>query len=234
MTENARVVAIDQLELSFVRKPWPFAEQRRAEIATHFAERQRRTPEIWNGRVLVLNEYAIQGQVFRGSYGETDYASFLACIDWGWPDGNSWDCFSQGALRSADGAFLLGEMSRQTANAGQIYFPAGTPDPRDIAGSRVDLEASVWREVEEETGLTGGDLVAEPGWHTVLAGRRIAHIKTLQAREDADALRARIMANLSRQQSPELSDIRIVRGPADFDPRMNDYVIAFMSHAWRR
>ena len=144
--------------------------------------------------------------------------SFLSWIDWGHPETGVRDSFSQGALRSADGAFLLGVMGPHTAQAGKIYFPAGTPDLSDVKGDMVDLTASVWREVAEETGLTASDVEAEAGWHTVFAGAQIAHLKIMQAREDAVALRERIMAFLVQQNPPELADIRIVRGPADLEP----------------
>ena len=70
----------------------------------------------------------------RGAYLETDFASFLAWRDWGFPDRRCATASRMAALRSADGAFLLGVMGRHTATAGQIYFPAGTPDPTDIVG----------------------------------------------------------------------------------------------------
>ena len=51
------------------------------------------------------------------------------------------------------GAFLLGEMAALTANAGKIYFPAGTPDPSDRSGDTLDPARSVTRGVAAGTGL---------------------------------------------------------------------------------
>jgi 8-oxo-dGTP pyrophosphatase MutT (NUDIX family) len=229
---DVRVERIERLDLAYAPRPWPFSQSRRAEIDAHFARRKAARPALWNGQVLVLYEHAIDGAVFRGSYLKTDYASFLSWMDWGHPDASMRDSFSQGALRSADGAYLLGEMGSHTANAGKIYFPAGTPDPSDVKGDKVDLTASVWREIEEETGLTAADLDAEPGWYSVFSGRQIAHLKIMQAREDAVPLRERIVAFLKRQDVPELADIRIVRGPADLDPTMLPFVAGFLREQW--
>ena len=170
--------------------------------------------------------------MFRGSYLKTNYASFMSWIDWGNPEAGVRDSFAQAALRTADGAFLLGVMGQHTAQAGKIYFPGGTPDPSDIKGSTVDLSASVWREVKEETGLTAADVDVEPGWHTVFAGPQIAHLKVMQAREDAVTLRARILEFMARQDPPELGDIRIVRSLADIDPKMLPYVPVFLRDQW--
>ena len=99
-----------------------------------------------------------------GAYLETDFASFIAWRDWGFPDTSRAQLLSpSAALRSADGAFLLGVMGAHTATAGQIYFPAGTPDPNDIDGDTVDLERGVIRELIEETGLGSADVVAGAG-----------------------------------------------------------------------
>ena len=73
------------------------------------------------------------------------------------------------ALRTRDGACLLGEMGAHTINAGQIYFAAGTPDPSDIFGDEVDLAASVAREMEEETGFTPAQAPPAPGWSVVVS-----------------------------------------------------------------
>ena len=226
------VVRIERLETELVPGSWPFAEQHRVAIDANFAARKQKTPALWNGRILMLRDHAIEGATFHGSFIEVDYASFLTWHDWGRPEAGAKDCFAQGALRAADGAFLLGVMGPQTSHPGHIYFPGGTADRSDVVGTAVDLEGSVWREMQEEAGLTKADLTAGSGWHTMLAGQRLAHLKIMQARENADALRARILENLSRQPQPELSDIRIVRGPGDLDPMMQDFIVAFLNDAW--
>jgi hypothetical protein len=87
----------------------------------------------------------------------------------------------------------------------------------------------LWREVAEETGLTAADLTAEPNWHTVFHRSRIIHIRVLHARETADALRARILANLARETEPEFTDIHIVRRRADFHPKIEPFVLIFLN-----
>jgi hypothetical protein len=228
------IVPVERLELAYAPRPWPFASERRAEIDAHFEALRQSNPALWNGRVLMLYEYAIRGTVFHGAYLETDFASLLAWRHWDWPDLGIKNCFAMGALRGSDGAFVLGVMGGRTADPGRIYFPAGTPDLNDVDGGRVDLAHNVMREVGEETGLAARDFDAGQGWITVLAGPRIAQVKMLRARETAAALRARILAHLASEAEPELADIRIVRGPADFDPMMPPFVTAFLTHVWAR
>jgi 8-oxo-dGTP pyrophosphatase MutT (NUDIX family) len=230
----SEIIRISRLELAFAPRPWPFADRHRDEIARHFETLKQTKPAVWNGRILLLYDHAVVGDVFRGAYFETDYASFIAWRDWGFPDATVRNCFSLGALRGADGGFLLGVMNSHTLNAGKIYFPAGTPEPNDIVGGEVDLAGSIWREVAEETGLGPDAYEAEEGWFCVPTASHIAHIKVLHAREIAAALRARILANLAREKEPELEDIRIARGPADLDPMMPSFVRTFLTYVWGR
>src|SRR5579864_7527570 len=108
------------LDLRHEPRPWPFAQARRTEISAHFAEKQREKPAIWNGRVLLARNPLLDDGVFAASYFDADFASFLAWRDWGFPDKDVFNSFGMGALRAADGAFVLGEMARHTANAGRI------------------------------------------------------------------------------------------------------------------
>jgi 8-oxo-dGTP pyrophosphatase MutT (NUDIX family) len=220
---------IERLELAFEPAPWAFAVERRAEIDAFFADLQRWKPAIWNGRVLLVYRHTMKAGVLRGACLETDYASFSAWRSWRRPPAGVNDCFGAAAILSADGAFLLGRMAPHTMPAGEVYFPCGTPDPSDIAGGMVDFEFSVRRELKEETGLDTAEFAAEPGWTAVFDGELILMVKVLRSAESAATLRARILAHLAREQQPELSDIYIVRSPADFDHNMPRFVTAFLA-----
>ena len=228
------VVHLDQVEMRFVPRSWPFASERRAEIDSYFAQLKQEKPSLWNGQVLLMHRHTINDGTLHGDFLETDFASMLAWRAFNFPDQAIRACFSANALHTADGAFLLGLMGSHTANGGQLYFPTGTPDPDDIRRDKVDFDGSLLRELAEETGLGPADVSVSSGWHAVLAGPRMPVIKIVRSSESAEALRARILAHLAREEEPELADVIVVRGPADLDPRMPPFVKAFLIDFWSK
>jgi 8-oxo-dGTP pyrophosphatase MutT (NUDIX family) len=219
---------VTTLDLAVKPWSWPFAQARRVDIHAYFAEKQREKPELWNGRVLLGREPIFSDGRFSASYFETDFASFLAWRDWGFPDKDVFNGFGMGALLSRDGAFALGEMGPHTANAGRIYFPSGTPDLDDVRGSALDIEGSVAREVEEETGLAPADYRPAAHWDCVFTGPAVAMIRVLRVDMLGEALQARIEASLARQPQPELAAIHLVRGTGDLTAAMPRFVAAFI------
>jgi 8-oxo-dGTP pyrophosphatase MutT (NUDIX family) len=219
---------VTTLDLKVEPWDWPFARERREEIAAHFAERQREKPGLWNGRVLLGRNPRFSDAQFEASYFETDFASLLAWRDWGFPDRTAFNGFGMGALRTTDGAFVLGEMGAHTANAGRLYFPAGTPDLADVDQGALDLAANVAREIEEETGLVPSDYHASAYWDCVVTGATIAMMRVLDTPETGERLQRRIEANLAGQDEPELSSIRLVRRRAELTAAMPRFVTAFL------
>ena len=226
------IIQVDRLEVGFAPFRWRFAEARCDDIAAHFAARHRATPQLCNGRVLLMRDFAIADGILRGMYFEAGFAEFLAWRDWNFPDPAVVNCFAMGALRASDGAYLMGVMSDRTANPGRIYFPAGTPDPNDVRGETVDLLGNVMRELAEETGLTAADVAVAPGWHAVVDAARVAVMKPIDVPYPASEARTRMLRHLASEPQPELSDVRIVRSAADLDPGMPRFVTAYLAHMW--
>lgn len=227
------IVTLDRVELTREPWAWAFAAERRAEIDRYFAELMRRRAGVWNGRALLVRRYAVAGGVLRGACFETDYASFCAWRDWRFPDSEIANVFAAAALQGADGGYLVGEMAPETAAAGTMYFPSGTPEPADIgADGTIDLAGNLRRELREETGLALAELDVSDGWTLVRDRCYLALLKRVTALESAQELHDRIMRFLAAEPRPEFADIRIVRSAADFRPQMPFFVTRYLEHVW--
>ena len=158
------------------------------------------------------------------------YKAFLSWRDFGFPGAPVINAFAMPALRSVDGAFMLGEMSPSTANGGRLYFPAGTPEPADVdTDGRVDFEASILRELAEETGLATDEITLASTWTVVFGGPLVAFMKVVQSRLDAASLVKRLAAFNATQRDPELARLVPVRGTSDYDvARMPDFMIRYL------
>lgn len=238
MTSTERtgpIVAIERVDFRLSPFDWPFARTRTAEIDAHWQKRVAANPHLFNGEVLLMQTSALieqkgarrlEGQCFSASF-----KSFIAWRDFGFPDATVANVFGMAALRSADGAYLLGEMGSHTAAAGRIYFPAGTPDAQDLKDGAIDLEANVLRELMEETGLGEADVSATPGWTLVPQAPYWACMKEMRSNLSAAEIVEKVGAFLSKDKQPELLRLKPVFSAQDFEPqRMPGFILAYLRH----
>lgn len=232
---TARIAEIAAIDIRLSTAPWNFATRRAAEIEANWQRRLRENPALYNGKILLTDKIALnatpEGARLDGGCFVAEYKAFQAWRDFGWP-GEAKNLFAMAALRSADGAYLLGEMASWTANAGQIYFPCGTPDLDDLDGERLDLEASLWRELHEETGFTDLDFAEAQGWSVVFDGALIACMKRLQSPLPAAELVARADTYLARDKKPELVRLVPVFSPADISAGVPNLMRTWLERAF--
>lgn len=233
--DGPRVVALDRVEMSLAAVPHVFPPDERAVIDAHFEERRRANPTLWNGQVLVLSSFEIAGGVLTGRYTPVDFASLLWVLDGPQPHAHLRNCFAMGALRGADGGFVMARMAPWTANGGKVYFAAGTPDAEDVTSEgHVDLEGSLLRELFEETGIAAGEVTAAAGWTAVIDQRRVALLREIVAREDAATLAARLGAFAAREARAEIDAAVVVRGPQDVPEGAPSFIRAYLAAVWGR
>lgn len=230
MSSKRFIVRVSRLDARLGAGRWEWAERNREAIAAHWAERLADKPRMFNGRVLVIADHGLEGDAYRATYLETDFANLLAWRDLGFPDTSVVNGFAMAALQGSDGAFVMGVMGAHTANAGRVYFPAGTPDPSDIrCDGVVDLAGSVTRELAEETGLAAEAFSSADEWVVVRHGPRIAFLRPMRAPEPAATVAARIEDHLRHDPDPELAAARVVRSPADIEETaMPDFLQDFL------
>lgn len=230
--ENGSIVRLERVEARVEPYEWAYARENAAAIASHWATISAGKPAMFNGRVMLQHRAAIRDGVFEAGYFETDYAAFLAWRDAGYPGPVIRNGFAMAALRASDGAFLCGKMGDHTANAGKVYFAAGTPDRDDARpDGTLDLAGSVTRELGEETGLQIGELELGDGWTAVVDVGRIAFMREVDIDLPAEEARALMLERMKTLDEEELSDIVIVRNLAETEKHdMPPFMRRYLAH----
>jgi 8-oxo-dGTP pyrophosphatase MutT (NUDIX family) len=226
-------IPIRSLDLHLRPGLWAFADAEKARIKAHWRKLVDANPKIWNGDVLICTRAELKNGELEGDFLKTDYASFVAWRDWGWPDKAVCNLFGSAAVVSADRAVLYGRMAGHTLNAGKVYPPGGSLEMMDVtADGRVDVMGSITRELEEETGLKAAD--AE--WGQLLAifdERRLSVAQVFHFADSAEKLAAKIRHYLHSAHEDELSDIVIITEITQFTSTM-PYAVALARYLTSR
>ena len=237
MNQPIRTIQVGRLECRHLPQSWAFDIERGGEIDAHWARQTRDNPKLYDGLVLLSRNVNVsanaQGEtILSMDFFETRFSRFLAWRDFGFPDASVYNCFAMPALRSSDGAFLLGEMAPFHSSAGQLYFPAGTPDMNDVVDGRVDLEGSIIRELAEEAGLSARREELGAGWTVVFDLQRIACMKIIDWPEPAETILSRVRNFIASEDNPELANAHMISRRAQLDdPRLPEFMTAFLGEA---
>ncbi len=213
---DGTIVRISRVDARVEAYDWAFAREDAEGIVAHWAKISAGKPAMFNGRIMLQHRAAIRDGVFEAGYFETDYAAFMTWRDAGHPGPVIRNGFAMAALRASDGAFLCGKMGGHTANAGKVYFAAGTPDREDVRpDGTLDLAGSVTRELGEETGLRLDELSVGEGWTAVIEQGRIAFMREVGIDLPAEEARALMLGRMKELEEEELSDIVVIRSLVD-------------------
>jgi 8-oxo-dGTP pyrophosphatase MutT (NUDIX family) len=220
------IATVTQIEARLEDWRWHWSENNREVIAAHWQTLSANNENIFDGTVLLMHRGALKGDLYQSGYFKTPYSHFMALRDLGVPDPSVRNGFSCAALKTQDGAYLLGIMAEHTSNACKIYFAAGTPDLEDCHGDRVDIEGSALREMQEETGFSSDDVQQEGRITLVDEGFRVAFLCHMTLKMTAQSALERFAQWNSRQTAPELAGLHVVRSKADLRPaQMHPYLL---------
>lgn len=225
-----KVVAVAGFDGRLSGERLPFDIEQPEAIAAYWADASAANPKLFDGRVLLSTGVAIEDGRLSARYAKTGFSTFLWWRAKGFPERGVRNVFGAAAVVSADGAVLLGRMAAHTANAGRIYFPAGTPDLGDIVGETVDIESSIARELAEETGLASPLVRPTQMRIAVFAGHLVSCIRRFDCDLTADELRARVEAHLAADREPELDAVVLAHSAAELTDASPDYVHAAVAY----
>lgn len=233
---DIRIENIDRLDCRLTQHRWDFQIDGEGGIEEFWREETRRNPSLYDGIVLLARRVETRfdaerkEKILEVDFFEARFSRYLAWRRRGFCDATVYNCFAMPALRTSDGAFLLGEMAPGHSAAGQLYFPAGTPDRSDLDGDSVDLLGSLVRELAEETGIRVDKPLLPPAWRVVFAGRQVACMKIIDWPAPARAVTAEVARHLASESDPELSRAHLISRRAQLeDPRIPAFVKAFLA-----
>tara|TARA_R110002124_G_scaffold36451_10_gene117395 strand:- start:2694 stop:3413 length:720 start_codon:yes stop_codon:yes gene_type:complete len=215
-----QIVPLSNIDIRMAPGAWPLPAPMRDGVAACWSRAVAANPQLWDGRVLGLLPVAGQPLVdahgvLRAEAREDAYSALLAWRALGFPEIGMRHAFGWALIVSSDGALIYGRMGSDTANAGRVYPPGGSLEPRDVlADGRVDFLRCIALELAEETGLSVAE--ARVGMTVAVLDDAVVSVgQVLHFDQPAAALVARIRADLAQQQHRELDDVVVLRSRAD-------------------
>ncbi len=204
---------------------WAWAEANADKIAAHWLEAVARKPDLFDGEVLIATEVGIEKSHVVSEHAVIRYSALTYWRHLGFPRAEAFNLFGAGIVVTRDGAVLLGRMAAHTANAGFTYFPCGTPDPDDVVDGKLDVDGSIVRELEEETGLAAALLIPSDQKWISWDGPLFACARRYDLDLTAAEAETIVRAHLATQAKPELENVFFVRSLDDI-PNLNVPVYA--------
>ncbi len=213
---DIEIVPIAGTDIRLVAGQWPLPEAMRAEVAAVWARLKAEKPHVWDGRILGFSPPVIGAdRILRAEAQEDAYSAFLTWREAGFPDVGLFHVFGSALILSADGALIFGIMGSDTVNAGRVYPPGGSLEPRDVrADGSIDVDLCISTELIEETGLAAADAEEGP-LLAIFEGQRLSIARIFRFAQTADELTTMIRANLDAQLERELADVVACRSAAD-------------------
>lgn len=217
------VVPVKSVDVRLLPGLHPYTAENEAAIAANWLEEKAANPALFDGEVILLSELAYRDGGLVGTCHMSRFSSFLY-----WRKNRDKSAaehaFAHAAVVSSDNALVAIRMGPQTANAGRVYFAAGSFEPADFRDGQVDIPSNMRREVGEETGIDLDAASRVDGYHLFSENGATVIFRCYRFDRTADEMGQAISDFVARQAEPEIEGPVIIRGadpmPAGIMPHM--------------
>lgn len=207
------ILPVDEIDVVLDPARHPFEQGREAAIEENWRREIAAKPALFDGTVVLLSEFGYdRGRLF-GRCHAVGYSTFLY-----WRKervATAAHAFAHPMLVARDNALVAIRMAPHTVNAGRVYFAAGSFEPEDFPGGRVDPHGNMVREVREETGLDISGARRGERHHALATERGTVIFRRYFLDETADEIAARIRAFVAGEAEPEIDEPVVIRNSRD-------------------
>jgi 8-oxo-dGTP pyrophosphatase MutT (NUDIX family) len=208
------ILPVDVIDVRLDSEPHPFEHGNADAIARNWDMEVAANPALFDGTVVLLSALNWRDGILSGRCHAVRFSTFLY-----WRKNRdtptAQHAFAHAVLVSGDNALVAVRMGGHTANAGRVYFAAGSFEPVDFHDGQVDVHFNMAREVGEETGI---DLsTAERGArHHVLATESGTVIfRRYRLAQTADEIARSVEAFVAAETEPEIDGPVVIRNAQD-------------------
>lgn len=214
-----RILPVSAVSVRLDPEQHPFEAANAVAIEENWRRASARNPALFDGRVALLSGLGWRDGVLDGRCHLVRYATLLYWRDNG-PTAYAGHIYTHAMLVSSDNALVAARMGPTTANAGLVYFAAGSFEVGDFPGGVADPEFNMRREVAEETGIELAGVPHEPHFHVMSKATGTVLFRRYFLGRTADELAADVHAHVAGQADPEIVGPVVIRHAADLPDRL--------------
>ncbi len=216
------VLPVDQIDVVLDPSPHPLERDNGPAIAENWRREIARKPALFDGTVVLLSQFGYDAGRLFGLCHAVRYSTFLY-----WRKDRAETAvhaFAHPMLVSSDNALVAIRMAPHTVNAGRVYFAAGSFEPEDFPGGRVDAHGNMVREVLEETGIDISGLRRGDRHYALATERGTVIFRRYFLDEEADDVAARIRNFVAGESEPEIEGPVVIRHASDLPPGLMSHM----------
>ena len=208
------ILPVDAVDVRLDPGPHPFAAANAEAIAENWQREVSANPALFDGTVVLLSQLAYRDSRLVGRCHAVNYSTFML---WRKRRENSGaeHAYAHAMLVAGDNALVAIRMGSHTANAGRVYFAAGSFEPIDFRDGLVDVDFNMIREVREETGLDLSGAARGRRYHVLSTASGTVIFRRYHDIAPADEIARRISAFVATETEPEIQGPVIIRHAAD-------------------
>ena len=205
------VLPVDTVDVRLLPGLHPLTAQHKAAIDDNWRQESAANPVLFDGEVVLLSDLAFRDGALVGTCHATRFSTFLY-----WRKNRDMSAaehvFAHAAIVSSDNALVAIRMGQHTANAGRVYFAAGSFEPLDFRDGQVDIESNMTREVGEETGIDLATATHVEGYHIFSDNGSTVIFRRYHFDRTAEDMAKAIEDFVATEEEPEIDGPVIIRG----------------------
>ncbi len=151
MQESIKIIKDKIVEVNYIDKTIEIRKDEQAKIDEYWKTVSK---QFTRGQIFVVDNIEEKGNNLFINILNSDYAHYIFVRR---NPGKARECYNLWAgilLETLDNKYVIGKMSSITSSAGEYHISGGSCDKNDVIAGKMDYENTMYRELEEEMGIT--------------------------------------------------------------------------------